>query len=290
MMISTLFMSVFLIYPYVGLSVPSWGTNTLHNQALYSAIDLIPLSGSVLTQNNLFPHLSHRPQVYPGYAPGLSFEYVLMDITNRFYVENVSSPMSLYKPLGQVLTNLWSVGNWGVVAAVDGIVLLKRDYKGRFVTLTEEGLMTKFYNNEQFSGEPDFRTVLLSVNWNETVVGVDWDRTKYPENIAPFVTVHEGHYSVVYEGYLTAPSTGMYIFRFVSKNNPSLYLDDKVVLDGSNTNATGYSTQINLVEGRHKIRIEQIVNGEGEIQLYWQTPLIGQMEIIPTSYLHLQAS
>jgi len=293
MMISTFFMSVFLIYPYIGLNVPPFRRNLLHNQALFSAIDLIPLSGSVLTQNNLFPHLSHRHQVYPGYPIYITeptFEYVLMDITNRFYVENVASPMSLYKPIGQVLPDLWNDGSWGVVTAVDGIVLLKRDYTGRLVTLTKEGLMVKFYNNEQFSGEPAFRTVLLSVDWNQTIVGVDWDRTIYTENISPFVTVHDGHYSVAYEGYLTAPSTGAYTFRFVSKNNPSLFIDDKLVLDGSSVTTIDYSAQIQLIEGKHKISIQQIVNGEGQIQLYWQTPLIEQMEIIPTSYLHLQAN
>jgi uncharacterized membrane protein len=166
----------------ISLSIPYIPANSLHNEALKRVIELIPQNASVITQNNIFPHLSHRLNVYPGYRHGLEADYILVDMTSPSFGEKLST--SFYEPPGKVLFDLVTKYNYTVVTAIDGIILLKRDYKGPFVIPFEQALLVKFFNNENFSGEPSFITLMLNV---------DWKHLQHWQDLSPFVTVKENN-------------------------------------------------------------------------------------------------
>lgn len=106
---------------------------TYHEELLSQIIKLIPPEASVLTQNNIFPHVSNRLNVYAVYVHGIweptrekifkytdeltkNVEYILVDLKS----DHKTIEFALYR--GQR-------GDYGVYASADGILLLKRGYK-----------------------------------------------------------------------------------------------------------------------------------------------------------------
>lgn len=94
---------------------------TFHEKALYKILALIPGNESVSTQNNIFPHLSHRFNVYLGYKEDVS--YILFDRKR----EDPSFPFSS-------LENI--LDTYGLVASIDQILLYKRGYTGEPMNIT----------------------------------------------------------------------------------------------------------------------------------------------------------
>lgn len=91
-----------------------------HDELARQVIDLIPASASVSAQDTLVPHVSNRAAVYLfPYGVG-SADYVFLDVT-----QNSVYP---YQP-GQYISAVQDLllhGQYGVVAARDGLLLLKR--------------------------------------------------------------------------------------------------------------------------------------------------------------------
>ncbi len=100
-----------------GFSLPEV---TAHNELAAHFVDLIPASASVSAQDTLVPHVSNRTDVYLfPYGVG-SADYIFLDVT--------SNSMYPYQP-GQYLSAVKALllhGKYGVVAAQDGLLLLKR--------------------------------------------------------------------------------------------------------------------------------------------------------------------
>jgi uncharacterized membrane protein len=94
---------------------------TFHEKALYKMLELIPENESVSTQNNIFPHLSHRFNVYVGYKEGVT--YILFDMKR----EDQSFPLSSLEEV---------IGEYGLVASIDQILLYKRWYTGELMNIT----------------------------------------------------------------------------------------------------------------------------------------------------------
>jgi len=103
---------------------------TEHDVLLEKVIDLIPPNASVLTQNNILPHVSNREFVYGNDLPkNVVPEYVLIDITNewsRLCVGPVPGS-TIYDLFYNYLAKNYS---YGLYASVDGILLYKLNYKG----------------------------------------------------------------------------------------------------------------------------------------------------------------
>lgn len=103
---------------------PSVGS---HELAMHEVLSLIPLEGSVLVQENIFPHLSHRPRVYFTYFDhllepmvGLDADYVIADVKSRYFL-----------PMEDVIPTLLTENRYGLYASADGVLLYKRWYKGK---------------------------------------------------------------------------------------------------------------------------------------------------------------
>ena len=96
-----------------------------HVELLHRIISFIPENASVLTQNDIFPHLSDRSQAYL-YPPSGEFEpdYILIDIKLQFYT--MPPPEKPYYVLIPEFLEIHK--NYGIYASADGIVLLRKDW------------------------------------------------------------------------------------------------------------------------------------------------------------------
>ncbi len=109
-------------YPYGSLPFSkgfSWPQVTAHETLAQRFIDMIPASASVSAQSSLVPHLSERTSVYLFPYQDNQAQYIFLDVTSVTY------PYSINPYTTEVKKILLS-GNYGVVAAQDGYLLLKK--------------------------------------------------------------------------------------------------------------------------------------------------------------------
>jgi len=96
-----------------------WPQVTAHDTLAQSFIDMIPASASVSAQSSLVPHLSERATVYLFPYGDEIADYIFLDITSVTYPFESNQYLSEVK---KVVLN----GNYGVVEAHDGYLLLKK--------------------------------------------------------------------------------------------------------------------------------------------------------------------
>ncbi len=128
----------------------------------------------------------------------------------------------------------------------------------------ESGLEGEYFNNRDFSGQPNLMRIDEQVNFN-SVHG--WPPSK----------VDRGNFSVRWTGTLTAQTAGTYIVALTSDGGSYLYMDDKLVVD--NGGSHGVQTRSHTVEfeaGRpHFIRIDYVYSDSkvtASIAFDWRTP------------------
>ncbi len=97
----------------------SWPQVTAHDALAQRFIDMIPAPASVSAQSSLAPHLSERSAIYLFPYEDDRADYIFLDITSYTY------PFESYKYTSEVKKVLLS-GSYGIVAAQDGYLLLKR--------------------------------------------------------------------------------------------------------------------------------------------------------------------
>jgi uncharacterized membrane protein len=106
---------------------------TLHDRILESVVQLVPPYSLVSTQNDIFPHLSHNLNAYPVYYPEIEFEYILVDTTTVwYYIEpfNYANWPNPPKSFSSIVPKLLESKEYGLIIAIDGIILLKKGYNG----------------------------------------------------------------------------------------------------------------------------------------------------------------
>ena len=109
-------------YPYGSLPISrgfSWPQVTTHDTTAQRFIDMIPSSASVSAQSSLVPHLSERNSIYLFPYQDDHADYIFLDITSFTY------PYTSNQYTSEVKKILLS-GKYGVVAAQDGYLLLKK--------------------------------------------------------------------------------------------------------------------------------------------------------------------
>ncbi len=97
-----------------------WPQTTPHNALAQRFIDMIPSTASVSAQSALAPHISHRLNVYLFPYADDSSDYVFLDVTSDVYP--FFGSLAYIHEVKKVLLN----GDYGVLAAQDGYLLLKR--------------------------------------------------------------------------------------------------------------------------------------------------------------------
>lgn len=145
-------------YPSPAYAIPNV---TDHTRVLGQIIDLIPRNASIITQDNIFPHVSDRSDAYvvmpqiQGDTPlwkkaaqfilGLNTTFVLVDLKMDAYIAVI------------LLSNTIAKNEYGLYAYADKILLLERYYVGKPVFF-QPILMRYDYkslqNNAQVSDDP----------------------------------------------------------------------------------------------------------------------------------------
>ncbi|MBX5452029.1 MAG: DUF2079 domain-containing protein, partial [Thermogemmatispora sp.] len=96
-----------------------WPVISAHTQLAEHFIQMIPPEASVSAQSALVPHISHREHIYLFPYADQQADYVFLDVTSDMY------PLFLGSYVAEVKKVLFS-GQYGIVAAQDGYLLLKR--------------------------------------------------------------------------------------------------------------------------------------------------------------------
>lgn len=139
----TFFFSLTLVLGFASLFHLSNVVDWNHVEAVHRVLALVPEDAAVLTQNNIFPHVSSRFDAYtipsPAWSGGfegvakamlfnltrLDIEYVLLDFKAEPY--SVAVAKMILKDF------VFRDCRYGLYAAYDGILLFKREYAGRAV-------------------------------------------------------------------------------------------------------------------------------------------------------------
>ena len=244
---------------YGPISTQGIPSRTTHDEVLDWAASLITQNASISTQNEILPHVARRSMVFLGYVDNA--EYVLLDTTSYWYTD---SPRG--QPFREVLPHI--LGKYGVMVAIDGIVLLKAHYTGPLIYPDSRGLVARFYNNVNIQGEPVFEERVFTI-------GFDWGLLG-----SPFPTVNGRFFSATLEGWFMVESAGVYGFRLTSDDGSRLYVDGKLVIDGWGERAIDMSASIQLNRGSHSVRVEYVqYDLFDSLHLYISTP--GQGYLVP---------
>lgn len=241
----------------------------LHQEALNLGISMIPPYASVSTQDNIFPHVSHRLNAYPFFERGT--EYILVDsLYGNYWLPIPLEPKSLKTALPDLVKN----DTYGIMVAVDGIWLLKMNYTDEQVDLPfKNGVKAKFYNNLNVSGEAVFEETLFKIDRI-------WDQYSL------FAKVNE-NFSIRFEGYIHSAECGNYVFQLEGDGTTRLYIEQQLIFEWKPQSQTSLKP-VFLEEGYHKIAIEYVKSMiPATLKLYWKPPWTNSMEIVPTEYLYL---
>jgi hypothetical protein len=116
-----------------------WPQQTPHSDLAQRFIDMIPSDASVSAQSKLPPHMSHREHIYLFPYADTTADYVLLDVNGDIYPFFHSTPYADepaqghfeagYQGYGDYISEVKRVlasGQYGVAAAQDGYLLLKR--------------------------------------------------------------------------------------------------------------------------------------------------------------------
>jgi len=248
------------------ISVP---TITEHDRIAKAFTELIPSNASILTQNDLFPHLSKRLYGYVGgefsqHLPqNLIFDYILIDTTSTWYED----------PLRNLISNLTRDGIFGIQYAADGVWLLKRNYTGKtmypirngvFMNFYNQGVLMKVFNHTSFDSEPLYKGLQLSISFSQ---GSNTSQSWTANNFS----------ALEFEGWLYIPVSGDYSFRLEKTGSSSLYLDGSKILydDGSDLYRVEALDCVQRLErGFHQIKVEYIPEKllAPSVRLLWKPP------------------
>jgi len=134
------------------------GPSSQHELFIHKILSYVPVNASILTQNNIFPHVSSRINAYAvpvdvlwsanpseceKFVSNLLFdvEYVLVDIKT-----DLSASIKIFKLLS-------TRTDFKVLASADGVVLFKKNYNGKTLTIAPYILTYSYRNLNLYAGE-----------------------------------------------------------------------------------------------------------------------------------------
>jgi hypothetical protein len=201
-----------------------------HEKAIDRVIALIPDEATVTAPYHIFSHLSTRTTTYSPYEPvkpnaftgefgllNVDTDYVIIDLLRmRDYKEG-------YREKNIDWGNYIEEGNYGLMAYIDGVILLKRSYSDPPI-ITElnaiSGLNAIIYSDEAFHDK------VLETQFFPPV------RADFPGmSIIPGI-VPKDDWSMYLSGYVYMPKDERHEFRLDSDGNALLLIDGKHALYG----------------------------------------------------------
>ena len=127
--------AIFGLYLPVAAGTP-WNyqlpTSSNRTELIRELLPLIPPNGTILTQNDLFPHVSRRVEAYM-YIPkntDTSVDYIFVDVASMWYKwQQLDIFGERIPPIAYTQDGLRN-GTYGVLASADTLLLLKKGYTG----------------------------------------------------------------------------------------------------------------------------------------------------------------
>jgi uncharacterized membrane protein len=105
---------------------PIWPVPTERDRVLLQIIQQVPRDASVLTQNNIAPHLSNRKEIYISLQSlDVLPQFILVDTNHFSYSDGTYGPSP-----AQLIPLLMQKAPYGIMASCDGIVLYALGYRG----------------------------------------------------------------------------------------------------------------------------------------------------------------
>jgi len=262
-----------------------FATPSEHERLAEEFTRLIPSNASVLTQNDLLPHLSKRLYVYTiteayNLPRSLHFDYILVDVRLPWYTD----------VLAELVYNLTNSGAFRIRYAADGIWLLERNYSGNITfPIEENGILVNFYNQgakmKIFNGNHS-NALIYEKNVFSIIGAVN---SSIPEKIA------RNYFTLTLEGKLYIPTKGKYLFQLESIGGASnFYLDNKELIHVPFSCTRG-NCSVTLGRGFHLLRVEyerrsDELSSAPFILLTWKPPWKDNFTFIEPSFLYLRDS
>ena len=228
-----------------------------HDRNVLNLLSYVPANASVLTQNDIFPHLSNRPNVYvfPSgvfYPPGKTFDDVMnnMLLNVDFIVGDLRTDD---KVLPILLHYISMDGSFGVYAAADGAVIMKRGYTDQpvfFQPIEHNFAQSSFVlvdgsiikDSDSASGY-----ALLHSTANNSS-DFFW--------LGPYVFLPPGEYAATFRVKIDGASKDELLGLYVS------YFSYKAIISHVGTNTTGGNLRFSLsTDGDQNILGSLVVNG-----------------------------
>jgi uncharacterized membrane protein len=122
-------------------------TPTEHTKLLYEVLSLVPSNASILTQNDIFPHVSNRLESYMYLTPrsNTSVDYILVDVNSAWYGWQSDIGGEKISP-NTIVQKVLNDNTYGILASVDGILLLKKGYNAEPVMFEPISLKYDYKN------------------------------------------------------------------------------------------------------------------------------------------------
>jgi hypothetical protein len=206
LILSTLVFSIYL--PIVPDPTKSWNftfpLNSHRNELIDQMLSLIPSNASILTQNDIFPHLSNRAEAYMYLDfSEISVDYILVDNASQWYTWAQPAQFGTRIPPCDYVKNAIDSGTYGTYASANYtnegfIFLLKKGYSGR--PITGEPVVFNLYSRsfnfkELFSGNGSVVKDASSASGFVMNCGVDNYGVLW---FGPYVNLLPGLYKVTY--------------------------------------------------------------------------------------------
>ena len=102
----------------------TWPQSSAHTALAQTFLNQVPSTASVSAQSSLVPHLSHRTSIYLFPYADTTADYIFLDVTSDLYP--FVNSLDYIRAVKTLLLN----GTYGIVAAHDGYLLLKRGLAG----------------------------------------------------------------------------------------------------------------------------------------------------------------
>jgi uncharacterized membrane protein len=258
-------MLVFSIYlPIVPDPTKSWNftlpLNSPRNEDIRRILSLVPSNASILTQNDIFPHVSNRAEAYmylPPNSPEISVDYILVDVLSQWNTWDQpdqfgerpppSNFTQIILPEDILSAQIIRDGTYGILAWAENTILLKKGYTGEPVIFDPSlGFNYKILRSDNANGsvvQDANSTSGLVINSGDNS-GVLW--------YGPYVNLNPGLYKVTY-------TVKVYDSSEINQNERYLTLDvthsfgqvtdRKYDVNGSNVEPNGQWFDLTLIFG-----------------------------------------
>jgi uncharacterized membrane protein len=244
---------------------------TQHDQKVLNLLALLPENASVLTQNNIFPLLSNRINVYlfPSgvrYPPGATFNKALQEELDEseFIVVDMKSN-NIVAPT--ILSYISKNSDFGVYASFDGALILKRNYTQ--TPMFFDGLSNIYDYNSLVLIDG---SVVKDANSTKGYALLHASQNK-PSSLfwsGPYVFLPPGEYTATFRLKLDYPSDGALIYLYVSNFQYNVNIDYK------GTNSSGYHLSFKLStsgEAKEFAQRNLYSSDFNESNIYYEFPL-----------------